>query len=1067
MQKNLDKNNNMRLLRILKKALDNMSIGITISDRKRKIIYTNPTDASIHGYSVKELLGKDARVFAPSELWNPLPIEKVTSTKQWKRESLNKRKDGQLFPVLLSSDIVTDKKGQPAIIMTACEDISAHKQTTKELQESNQNHKDLLALHSFVNRISTSLKVDEVIIRSLQEIARVITPDISFFYMREGDKLRLIDILPKGQGPILPETKEVGNCLCGLAAREGKPFYSNDIHTDLLCTLNECKQAGLHSFAALPLCGREGVLGVLSLASFKERDFSKQRAFLEILVSHITIALQNAFLCQQIQNHTEQLENEITARKSAEEALKKESFFRATIIDNGAEGICTCHTIPEYPYFRFTVWNNRMKAITGYTMDEINRRGWYQTVYPDPEIQAKALERMSNMRHGDNLLREEWEITRADEEKRTLSISTTIIQVEDGSVHVLAFMEDITDRKQTEAKLLEREEKMQSIFRVAPTGIGVVKDRILLDVNLRVCEMTGYSKEELVGKSARIFYLTQEDFEYVGTEKYRQISEKGTGVVETRWMKKDGTTIDVILASTPIDLEDMSKGVTFTALDITERKKAEAALHESEIFLRTVIDLVPHFIFVKDDQSRFLLVNKALAEAYGTTTHDIIGKSDIDFSATPEEAEHFHKNDLEVIRSGIPKIIPEEIITDSKGKQRYLQTVKIPFRFGIDGTPCIVGVAIDITENKRAGEALYISEEKYRLVVENASDAIFILQDEMIQFPNRQSIAILGYTEKELTGVHFSHFLHADDKDMVMDRIHRGLRGEDVPSVYSFRIINKTWEIIWVEISAVLLTWEERPAALNFLRDITGQKKLEAQLLHAQKMEAVGQLAGGVAHDFNNLLTAIIGYGHLLKKEVSQDDRTSSYIGHILSAAERAAILTNDLLTFSRKQIINPQPVNLNKIIKNVESLLLMIIVKDIELSTVLTDTDLTIMADSTQIDQILMNLTTNAQDAMPNGGSLIIRTGRVELNGEYIKAHGYGKSGSYALLSIEDTGVGIEEMVRERIFEPFFTTKEVGKGTGLGLSMVYGIIKQHDGYINVYSEPGRGTTFKILLPLI
>jgi signal transduction histidine kinase len=249
--------------------------------------------------------------------------------------------------------------------------------------------------------------------------------------------------------------------------------------------------------------------------------------------------------------------------------------------------------------------------------------------------------------------------------------------------------------------------------------------------------------------------------------------------------------------------------------------------------------------------------------------------------------------------------------------------------------------------------------------------------------------------------------------------------------------------------------------------EIAERKRAEAQLLQAQKMEAIGELAGGVAHDFNNLLTAIIGYGHLLKNESSKDTRTSAYVGEILSAAERAAILTNDLLTFSRKQIINLQPVNLNKIIKDMEKLLLRVIGEDIELSTLLTDTDLTIMADSTQIGQILMNLVTNAQDAMPKGGSFFVRTDRVELNGEYIKAYGYGNPGSYAILSVEDTGTGMHENIRGRIFEPFFTTKEVGKGTGLGLSMVYGIVKQHDGYINVYSEPGRGTTFNILLPLI
>jgi PAS domain S-box-containing protein len=459
--------------------------------------------------------------------------------------------------------------------MTACEDISTHKQIGKELQETNQNRQDLLALHRFVNQISTSLKVDEVITRTLQEIARVITPDISFFYMKEDDKLHLIDILPKGNRPLLPETKEVGSCLCGLAAREGKPFYSKDIHTDPLCTLDECKQAGLRSFAALPLCGREGVLGVLSLASFQERDFSNQRAFLEILVSHITIALQNAFLCKKIQNHAAQLENEIAERKLTEEAFKKESVFRATIIDNSAEGICACHNIPEYPYFRFTIWNNQMKEIAGYTMDEINRLGWYQTVYPDLEVQAKAMERMSKMRHGDNLHTEEWEITRADGEKRTLSISTTIIQVEDGAVHVLAFMEDITERKRAEEAIRENEAKIKSIFLAAPVGIGLVRNRVILEANDTLCQMAGYSRDELVGRNARLLYLTDKDYEYVGREKYRQIDEKGTGMIETRWRRKDGEIIHIILSSTPLDTRDLSKGVTFTALDITERKQAE------------------------------------------------------------------------------------------------------------------------------------------------------------------------------------------------------------------------------------------------------------------------------------------------------------------------------------------------------------------------------------------------------------------------------------------------------------------------------------------------------------
>ena len=253
----------------------------------------------------------------------------------------------------------------------------------------------------------------------------------------------------------------------------------------------------------------------------------------------------------------------------------------------------------------------------------------------------------------------------------------------------------------------------------------------------------------------------------------------------------------------------------------------------------------------------------------------------------------------------------------------------------------------------------------------------------------------------------------------------------------------------------------------GIIHDITERKKLEQQLLQAQKMEAVGRLAGGIAHDFNNILTAIIGYGNLLKLEIKEDDPLNNYATQILNSAERAANLTRALLTFSRKQIISPKPVNINDVIKGISKLLTRLIGEDIELSTHLTDKDLTVMADTTQIEQVLMNLATNARDSMSDGGTLIISTDIITFDNEYIRAHGYGRLGNFALISVEDTGCGIDEKIKERIFEPFFTTKEIGKGTGLGLAMVYGIIKQHEGYINVYSDPDKGTTFKIYLPLI
>jgi two-component system, cell cycle sensor histidine kinase and response regulator CckA len=249
-------------------------------------------------------------------------------------------------------------------------------------------------------------------------------------------------------------------------------------------------------------------------------------------------------------------------------------------------------------------------------------------------------------------------------------------------------------------------------------------------------------------------------------------------------------------------------------------------------------------------------------------------------------------------------------------------------------------------------------------------------------------------------------------------------------------------------------------------RDITERRRLESQLRHAQKMDAIGQLAGGVAHDFNNVLTAIIGYGSLLLLKMKGDDPLRTHVDQILASSERAAGLTQGLLSFSRKKDLTLRPVSLSEIAIRVEKLLHRLIGEDIELKTIVPVQDMRVMGDSGQIEQVLINLATNARDAMPGGGVLTIELDRTKLDIDFKKTYGYGKPGAYALLSVMDTGKGMDEETRERIFEPFFTTKEPGKGTGLGLSIVYGIVKQHNGYINVASTPGSGTTFSIYLPL-
>jgi PAS domain S-box-containing protein len=262
--------------------------------------------------------------------------------------------------------------------------------------------------------------------------------------------------------------------------------------------------------------------------------------------------------------------------------------------------------------------------------------------------------------------------------------------------------------------------------------------------------------------------------------------------------------------------------------------------------------------------------------------------------------------------------------------------------------------------------------------------------------------------------------------------------------------------------------------SINVLTDITGQKqakeekeKLQTQLFHTQKIESIGQLAGGIAHDFNNILSAIMGYAEILKMKIGKDDPMRRYAEQILASSEKAANLTQSLLTFSRKQAVELKPHKINILIKSMEKMLRRLLTEDIELEVMLENIEMTVMADKTQIDQVLMNLTANARDAMPKGGKLVIETKRVKPDIGFLQMHGYVEEGEYVLISIKDTGIGMDKKTKEQIFDPFFTTKEVGKGTGLGLSMAYGIIKQHNGFIDAYSDPGVGATFFIYIPTI
>ncbi len=498
------------------------------------------------------------------------------------------------------------------------------------------------------------------------------------------------------------------------------------------------------------------------------------------------------------------------------------------------------------------------------------------------------------------------------------------------------------------------------------------------------------------------------------------------------------------------------------------RRDAEEALRQSEEKYRTIFENAIEGIFQSTPDGHYVKVNPALARmfGYGSPEEMMTGVTDIGHQiyVDPEDRVRFQR------------LIEEQgLVEGFQAEERRRDGDKIWVSVNAhtvrDGSGAILyyeGTMEDITAQKRNEQALKESEERYRTVIEHSNEGIALLKGNKFIYVNKRFLDIHGYSNpEEIIGKSNSTMLHPDDLQRIRDINRRRKANEPVPESYECRGIKKDGSLVHLEVSATGVVYQGEPVRLVFTRDVSERKALEEQFRQSQKLEAIGQLAGGVAHDFNNILTVITGFGSILKMNMKEGDPSMGYVDQMLASAEKAANLTRSLLAFGRKQIISPKPSDINTIIRRMKSFLSRLIGEDIELKTMLSPGEIVAMVDENQIDQVIMNIAANARDAMPHGGTLLISTRKAKIDNKFIKANGFGEAGSYALISISDTGTGMDEETKEKIFEPFFTTKEVGKGTGLGLSTVYGIVKQHNGHVLVESEPDKGTTFNIYLPLI
>lgn len=515
-----------------------------------------------------------------------------------------------------------------------------------------------------------------------------------------------------------------------------------------------------------------------------------------------------------------------------------------------------------------------------------------------------------------------------------------------------------------------------------------------------------------------------------------------------------------------------------------------ARLKALETRFATFMKYMPGVAFLKKSSGEFVYVNETWERVSQRKGKDIYGRSDDDL--WPEDiAAQYRTNDKTVITAKLPLQFIQTVPQDDGLHNWY--TVKFPIFEDSGNVVMIGGIGIDVTEREQMEKELQETEKRFKLLVDTMNEGTAITDSQgVIRYVNKKTCDMLGYSEDELIGRFAFDFLDTRNREIVKEELARRSRGQ-----------SGRYEVCWTAkdggyrqtiMSAVPLFSEKNTFDGSFvvITDITDRKKAEDelknhrehleelveqrtkelsalndQLRQVQKLEAVGILAGGVAHEFSNILATMKGAAYLIQKKLHEDSPLMKYAEQLLSSIGKANNLSQGLLTFSRKQTISLNPLYFNEAIRKIIKLVGQLIGEHIKLTLMLADRDITVMADANQIEQVLVNLVTNARDSMPDGGNLTIGTDIMEMNREFIKGHGYGIPGKYAVLTVADTGIGMEEGIREKIFQPFFTTKAVGKGSGLGLAVTYGIVKQHNGFIDAASIPGEGTTFTIYLPVV
>jgi len=603
---------------------------------------------------------------------------------------------------------------------------------------------------------------------------------------------------------------------------------------------------------------------------------------------------------------------------------------------------------------------------------------------------------------------------------------------------------DISEREQSESLLRQSQEKYASMVHSSPDAITLrsLPDRRYLEVNEGFTRLTGYSAEEVMGKTPAELDLWVEQRPHQTTLQMVETEGQVQGE-EFRFRTKTGEIRYGRLSAVRVVINGKPCMLSVTH-DITDRKRAEAEASQ----LALIVESSEDAIVGKSLDGKIRSWNAGAERLYGYSASEVLGQP-VRILIPPEQHDELPEI-LEKLKRDERVQHYETIRVRKDGRRINVSTSISPVK---DSEGKIIGasaIARDVTQRKSVEAQLQKSEAQFRSLVHDAPYGIYrVTMDGRLLHVNPAFTAMLGYdSQEELMRLNM-------EKDVYRDPQSRRRFLKEYGHGQDFRGVEAEWrkkdgKFITVRVTGHPILEKDNSIAYFeiFAEDITERRSLERQLLQAQKMEAIGRLAGGIAHDFNNLLSVILGHSDILEQQVATNGAMRKSVEATRNAAERAAALTLQLLAFSRKQVIEPAVVDLNTSVTEIQKMLHRVIGEDVELAIRLQPDLGYIKADPGQLGQVLMNLAVNSRDAMPSGGTLAIETANVELDETYVRQHLGARPGQFVMLAVSDTGIGMDSDTLSHIFEPFFTTKDPGKGTGLGLSMVYGIIKQNNGYI-------------------